>query len=281
MSLRERLGRGRPGAYHRAVSALPPRSPEVVAAPVPGDRVQEYLARLLVNAAVPQYRDRALDVASGRGYVLLELASRVGSVGRMVGIAEIDEARSAVQDWSALDGRRVEWYTMDSGRLEFPAASFTLVTCGMALPRLPDPLTALREMYRVLRPGGWVALTVPHPESGESLREALAQRMSGLPSLPAADHTPSLRWDERHLASLLNQAGFPTVHVQVVRQKAHYRDAAQWWQAGAEQASPYLPALGARLTQALQAWQSPADAPGFDVPLVTVVAIARRGTGMG
>jgi SAM-dependent methyltransferase len=49
---------------------------------------------------------------------------------------------------------------MDAESLDLPDASVDLVLCALGLMYLPDPGAALREMQRVLRPGGRVALAV-------------------------------------------------------------------------------------------------------------------------
>jgi SAM-dependent methyltransferase len=49
---------------------------------------------------------------------------------------------------------------MDAEALSLPAASFDLVVCALGLMYMPDADAALREMHRVLRPGGRAVITV-------------------------------------------------------------------------------------------------------------------------
>jgi SAM-dependent methyltransferase len=53
----------------------------------------------------------------------------------------------------------VEW--ADLTKLQFPDASFDGVVCGEVLEHIPDDVAALRELRRVLRPGGVFVATVP------------------------------------------------------------------------------------------------------------------------
>jgi 2-polyprenyl-3-methyl-5-hydroxy-6-metoxy-1,4-benzoquinol methylase len=46
--------------------------------------------------------------------------------------------------------------------LPFPAGTFDVVISSEVIEHTPDPARAVREMSRVLRPGGWLALTVPN-----------------------------------------------------------------------------------------------------------------------
>ena len=95
-----------------------------------------------------------LDVACGTGVVARRAAELVGPAGRTSGIdlnpAMIEVAR---EQTSAID-----WRVGDAGDLPYDDGSFDAVVCQSALFFFPDPLRALKEMTRVLRAGGTVAL---------------------------------------------------------------------------------------------------------------------------
>jgi ubiquinone/menaquinone biosynthesis C-methylase UbiE len=100
---------------------------------------------------------RVLDVACGTGVLARQAAERVGSTGSVVG-ADLSDAMLAV-------ARRIrpelEWRQADAAALPFGAAEFDVVASQMAMMFFPDPMAALREMRRVVRPTGTVVLLVP------------------------------------------------------------------------------------------------------------------------
>jgi SAM-dependent methyltransferase len=97
--------------------------------------------------------------------------------------------------------------------MPFPAGLFHLVTATNLLFFLPDPEAALREMRRLVRPDGWVALLNPSERMSLSLATGFADQR-GLLDL---DRTSLLdwatraeahcRWDEAALAALFTEAG--------------------------------------------------------------------------
>lgn len=105
--------------------------------------------------------ESVLDVACGTGLVTLKAAHTVGAPGRVLGIdlsgLMVDAAAAR-----ALKSRlqNVCFSRMDAQNLALPDAGFDVVVCALGLMYMPDPEQALREMRRVLRPGGRLALAV-------------------------------------------------------------------------------------------------------------------------
>jgi O-methyltransferase/aklanonic acid methyltransferase len=103
---------------------------------------------------------RVLDIATGKGAVLLPAARRVGPEGHVTGIdlsgAILLEAERAAR---AEGLTNVELRKMDAEHLEFPDQSFDAVTCAFSIFFFPDIEAALHEMYRVCKPGGCLAIT--------------------------------------------------------------------------------------------------------------------------
>ncbi|MGY1828081.1 methyltransferase domain-containing protein [Blastococcus sp. SYSU DS0541] len=98
-----------------------------------------------------------LDVGCGPGTITVDLAARVAP-GRVLGLDlsadPLDEARTAADR----AGVEVAFAVGDVYALDLPDASFDVVHAHQVLQHLTDPVAALREMARVCRPGGLVAV---------------------------------------------------------------------------------------------------------------------------
>ncbi|MGY1821943.1 methyltransferase domain-containing protein [Geodermatophilus sp. SYSU D00079] len=98
-----------------------------------------------------------LDVGCGPGTITVDLAARVAP-GRVVGLdvsaAPLEEARAA----AATAGVDVTFAVGDVYALEVADDSVDVVHAHQVLQHLTDPVAALREMARVCRPGGVVAV---------------------------------------------------------------------------------------------------------------------------
>jgi len=103
--------------------------------------------------------DAALDICCGTGDLALELASRVAPAGNVIGCdfsePMLDLAREKAAQQGAA-GVRFEW--ADALHLPYDDGRFDAVTVGFGVRNLSDLDAGLREMRRVLRPGGRLAI---------------------------------------------------------------------------------------------------------------------------
>jgi demethylmenaquinone methyltransferase / 2-methoxy-6-polyprenyl-1,4-benzoquinol methylase len=111
--------------------------------------------RALVSAVAPSAQDRVLDVATGTGMVAAELLRRSGCT--VVALDQSAEmlagARARFAAQPAL-GRRVELIEGQAEELPFEDASFTALTFTYLLRYVDDPRATMRELARVVAPGG-------------------------------------------------------------------------------------------------------------------------------
>jgi SAM-dependent methyltransferase len=107
----------------------------------------------MLDAARVSSGMQVLDVCCGPGMLA------AGALKRGAEATGLDFSAEAVKLARELvpDGR---FQQGDAQALPFPAASFDAVLCGYGLMHLPEPAAALREILRVLRPGGRTALSV-------------------------------------------------------------------------------------------------------------------------
>lgn len=171
-----------------------------------------------------------LDIATGTGAVLLPAAQRVGREGHVIGIDLSDgilrEADSLVH---ANNLTNVELRKMDAENLEFPDQSFDVVTCAFSLFLFPDMEAALREMYRVCKPGGCVAIThfnkTPMP-LGPGLQVFIQQCRV----YQVGVGTPQpLASEPEEVTALLNQLGFRSIETRSEASDLVYASEEDWW----------------------------------------------------
>lgn len=96
-----------------------------------------------------------LDISCGTGLVTFPIAEQVGPDGLVTGIdlseKMIDQAVVQAEQKSI---KNVRFTHMDAESLDFPDNHFDAVICSLGLMYFPFPEKALKEMYRVVKPGG-------------------------------------------------------------------------------------------------------------------------------
>lgn len=111
--------------------------------------------RALVDEVAPAAGQRILDVATGTGMVAAELLGRADCL--VVGIDQSKEMLAAARARFANDGARIELVEGQAEELPFAEQSFDALTVTYLLRYVDDPPATVRELARVVRPGGRVA----------------------------------------------------------------------------------------------------------------------------
>jgi ubiquinone/menaquinone biosynthesis C-methylase UbiE len=136
--------------------------------------------------------DRVLDVACGAGKLVRAVAPQVErAVGVDLSPGMIEEARRRTPHDAPPAADRVDFVVGPSDRLPFADGEFTALVTTTAFHHFPDPAGSVREMARVLAPGGRLVI-------GDSIRD----------TLPARFGDGVLRRFERGHVGLQDLAGF-------------------------------------------------------------------------
>jgi SAM-dependent methyltransferase len=135
----------------------------------------------VVDYLDPRPEDRILDAGCGLGFYLA-LLSRVCE-SSLVGVEISAERLAAAANDPTV---RAQFHVGDVTRLPFADNSFDKMILSEVLEHLPDERAALIEAWRVLRPGGILAITVPHNYVRERL--GLGHFQSGVLSGIWTDH---------------------------------------------------------------------------------------------
>jgi ubiquinone/menaquinone biosynthesis C-methylase UbiE len=110
--------------------------------------------RLMEMAAI-QSGERVLDLACGTGLVTFRAADVAGSGGEIVGT---DISDGMIEYCTRIATERglqnTKFQRMEAEKVGFPDASFDAVLCGLGMMYVVDFAGAIREMFRVTRPGG-------------------------------------------------------------------------------------------------------------------------------
>ncbi|WP_405497709.1 methyltransferase domain-containing protein [Nocardia sp. NBC_00511] len=155
-----------------------------------------------------------LDVGSGPGFLVAEMAEAVGPAGAVHGL-EPSAAMRTLAGWRVLspDSAAVHFIPGDATDLPFADNTFDVVTATQTYEYVEDVVTALAEAHRVLRPGGRLLVldtdwdsVVWHSSDRDRMRRVL-RAWDGHLSDP---HLP------RRLAPLLHDTGFVVTDRRVV-----------------------------------------------------------------
>jgi len=176
-------------------------------------RTQVRLRRRFLRFVPVRRGDVVLEVGAGTGVVVRDLATMVGRRGRVVGVDPsrglLRIARTLCAGAAAAD--RITLRAGDGARLPFPAARFDAAVALTVILHVAEPLAVVREMARVVKPGGRVglqdqdfgAVAAAHPDRAltDGILDGVAARLYEEP------------YSGRRLPALLREAGLERVRL--------------------------------------------------------------------
>lgn len=159
-----------------------------------------------------------LDLASGTGASAIPAAQAVGPDGRVVAVDIADRMLELGREKARRAGLdSIEWVRGDMATAHFPAGSFDVVVCVFGVSMAPDMPAFIRSIWRLVRPGGRLAITTWGPRLWAPMydvwRDAVLREW---PQLGDDFHA----WDRLTIptavARLLGEAGIPGKGTKVV-----------------------------------------------------------------
>lgn len=157
-------------------------------------RLKEFVAGLAIKPG-----STVLDVGTGTGVLLPFLAAATGPGGKVVALDIAEEMLARAK--SKNTAGNVTFVHGDITETPFCPGTFDEIICNSCFPHIVDRPRAVREMARILKPGG--RLVIFHPQS----REAVNEIHRSLGGVVANDLLP----EDAAMLALLQENGFPAV----------------------------------------------------------------------
>lgn len=171
------------------------------------------LAVDLIHRAELRAGERVLDVACGTGVVARLAAREVGDAGTVAGL-DVNAGMLEVAESVAPTDAAIEWHQASVEEMPLEDGAFDVVLCQMGLQFVEDRARALREMRRVLAPGGRLLLNVPGPANPlfDTFDAALERHVG--PRAAGFVRQVFVMDDAAEIRDLLSGAGFGEIDVE-------------------------------------------------------------------
>jgi len=228
---------------------------------------------------------RALEIACGTGIVTRRLADRLRGRGTIVA-TDLNEAMIAHGRAQMPAGNEhVEWQPADAMKLPFPDTSFDVVVCQFGLMFFPDKAASIREVFRVLKPGGHYLFSVWDAMARNPLARIAHETVGRFfPADPPSFYSvPFSLHDPEPIRKMLAEAGFGQIEVTSLEKSGASPSAADAT-TGLIEGNPILDAIMTRRPEALgdikrataAAVAAELGDPPARIPLHAIVWSARR-----
>jgi SAM-dependent methyltransferase len=192
---------------------------------------------------------RVLDLASGVGDPALSIAAEVAPAGRVTATDLCPGMMSLAEELARKKGiTNIEFREANAESLPFADESYDVLTCRFGIMFFPDLRKALRECFRVLKPGGraaFVAWGKKEQPFFTTTAGILLKHVPVPPPPPDPDGPSMFMFGERdRLRRALEAAGFTNVHEEARIVNGHWAGPPEeYWEQFSEVAAPFRPLL--------------------------------------
>ncbi len=172
---------------------------------------------------------KVLDFGCGFGFPMLELAERLGMTSEVYGLDPSPEASAVIQqkitDWQIGNAKIIRGV---AEAIPFPDCFFDLIVANNGINNVSDQAQALKECYRVSKPGAHIILTVNLPETMTEFYRIFEQTLyeAGYSDEISKmhHHIAEKRKSAVQLSQLIEEAGFNIVSLTTDAFKFRFAD---------------------------------------------------------
>ena len=204
-------------------------------------------AEALAAMVAPPRGARVLDVATGSGIVAVEAGKLVGPAGRVLATDFVPEWEPYVVASAAGAGlTNVTFATMAAEALDLSDESIDVVLCQFGLMFVAEPVQVLRELRRVLRPGGTLGIAVWSVPEKVGIFLVAGIVSAAMPPPPGGGSPSPMGMGAPGLIEgLIAEAGFRDVIVQRVIRSFEITNPDDEWRSWSAGSSPFAVSLAA------------------------------------
>ncbi len=179
----------------------------------------EPIAHLLLGRITLTPGERVLDIACGTGIVARLAALALGHSGQVTGVDISGDMLEVARSNALRSGASIQWRLGDAASLPVNDGVFDVVLSQQGFQYFSDQSAALREMYRVLSPGGRLALCFARAVGPESQpyqwakASALTLHAGSEAGRKARQLAPFFHGDAKLILKMVAQEGFSNIEV--------------------------------------------------------------------
>jgi len=142
--------------------------------------------------------DRILDIGCGDGFLLIKLASKFKELyGMDVASSRLREAEAKVKELYPFEASKFKFVEGNADNpLPFPNNFFDAITCIAVMEHVYDIFSLVKEMHRVLKPGGYVVAEIPNIAY---LKHRISLLLGKLPTTSSPYNWEDIGWDGGHI----------------------------------------------------------------------------------